>query len=165
MVVKRQWICLNFSSKNRLGARWKPCCLHHPSSFLCFFFKWDLVPEPLLRASWISNLRPSPARLPPSLQMSLHFHSTFLLLAHSHLSPWMVKSIWSRVIFSPFYSLSSFCFSVWGLWGLSSLARDWTWSLGNESRESQPLDRQRIPNSLNSFIATIMTFNFILKNT
>ena len=50
MVVKRQWVCLYFSSKNRLGARWKPGCLHYPSSFFCFFLRWDLIPEPLLCA-------------------------------------------------------------------------------------------------------------------
>lgn len=50
MVVKRQWVCLYFSSKNRLGARWKPGCLHYPSSFFYFLFRIRLIPEPLLCA-------------------------------------------------------------------------------------------------------------------
>ena len=51
--------------------------------------------------------------------------------------------------FTYFFVLFCFLAALCCLRNLSSLTRDWTWALGSESAESQPLDRQGIPyNSL-----------------
>ena len=50
------------------------------------------------------------------------------------------------ILYSILFSLFFFFFLAmpWGLWDLSSAARDWTQAIGSETAESQPLDHHRI---------------------
>lgn len=116
MAVKRQWMCLYFSSQNRLGARWKPCCLHYPSSFLCFSFKWDLVPEPLLCTGL--DFQSMAISCPNSRHLSRHLFTftAFSFSLHILISPLGWSKVYDQelyfhlfILWIVFVSLSGVC--------------------------------------------------------